>query len=381
MAKDINKTAFDEATKTKLELFKLYLQAWLAIFFVQDTQEIQLFDFFAGSGTDSKGTFGSPLITLELIRNYCKKISDNNSNVIINLNDADKNKVMILNDRKNKFLEYCKSNYCDLDNQNCPFQVNIYNEDFAKLYDELYPQFQSRILPRFVLIDQYGIKQVNPRVFLKLISIRMTDIMFFISSSFIKRFAEQPEFQQYLIKENLSFDDTKFSHSHRMIFNYYKSMIPPDKEYYLGQFSIKKNNNYYGLIFGSNHPLGLEKFLENAWKIDPITGDANFDIDGDPIRTGKVSIFDDLNIPKKLTLYQNNLLEWLGESGKDNKEIYFFSLENGIAKSKSNLLLKNLEKEGKIIVKETNNPKRRKGDFYLDYKPKFKLKLKSNATN
>lgn len=375
MSKDINNKPYDEATLTKLELIKRYLEAWLAIFFIRETSEIQLYDFFAGSGSDSEGTNGSPLIMLELISSYCEKITDNNSNVIINLNEYKKKKFKILNSENEKFIENCKANKCNLNNQSCPFQINIYNEDFKILFTSLKDQFQNMTLPRFILIDQYGIKHVTPEIFQELISINMSDIMFFISSSYIKRFSEQPEFQKYLKAENISFDETKFCHSHRVIFDYYKRMIPIGKNYYLGQFSIKKNGNYYGLIFGSNHPLGLEKFLESAWKIDPFTGDANFDIDEDQIRAGVMSIFPQDNIPKKLSVYQDNLLDWFENGGRTNKETYLFSLEHGIAKSKTNNILKELEKEGKITV-DADSFKRRKGSFYLKYNPDKMIRIK-----
>src|SRR5215831_18730688 len=64
---------FDEGTLTKLEIFELYAREWLPVFLSQTNPiklKIQIFDFFAGPGMDSKGQFGSPLRLLKQLNNY-----------------------------------------------------------------------------------------------------------------------------------------------------------------------------------------------------------------------------------------------------------------------------------------------------------------------
>ena len=77
-------------------------------------------------------------------------------------------------------------------------------------------------------------------------------------------------------------------------------MIPENKEYFLAPFSIKKDKNIYGLIFGSNHSFGIEKFLNISWKLNENSGDANYNIDEEEIAEGKLSLFPEDNKPKKL---------------------------------------------------------------------------------
>lgn len=65
---DINEKPFDEGTLTKLEIFQLYVREWLPVFLAREKivwPQVHLFDFFCGSGTDSKGVAGSPLRILE----------------------------------------------------------------------------------------------------------------------------------------------------------------------------------------------------------------------------------------------------------------------------------------------------------------------------
>ncbi len=76
MAKNINKTVFDDATKLKLDIFGECFEEWLPVFnYDRYTKKIYVFDFFAGSGTDDDKNYGSPLILLDKAkgkeRKYC----------------------------------------------------------------------------------------------------------------------------------------------------------------------------------------------------------------------------------------------------------------------------------------------------------------------
>ena len=190
----------------------------------------------------------------------------------------------------------------------------------------------------------------------------------------MKRFKELPEFSKYIDENGIDFSDKKQSHCHRVVFEYYKRLIPKEK-YFLGQFSIKKGSNIHGLIFGSNNHLGMRKFLDVAWKIDPFTGEANHDIDEDPIRKGQLSFsFDEgSNKIKKLYFYEQNLMNYL-KTPKNNREIYVFSLEQGINIPNTNAILRRLENEEKLDFSGDN---RSKGGFYLDYNHKKKIYIKS----
>ncbi len=69
MVKNINKSPYDDGTIFKLEIFEKYIKEWLIILLTtQYYDELYIYDFFAGSGTDSIGTLGSPLRILEMIK-------------------------------------------------------------------------------------------------------------------------------------------------------------------------------------------------------------------------------------------------------------------------------------------------------------------------
>jgi len=280
MAKDINKNTFDKATKLKLEIFGESFKEWLPVF-IHDkyTKAVYIFDFFAGSGTDSENNNGSPLILLDKAkgdeRKYCSKAQ---KPIKFFFNEGVEEKSNELKKNTDAFIEQCKiTNNCS----QCVYDYHILNYDFKELFSNvsLKKVFENKEIAKFVLLDQYGFKQINEDVFKQLISFPKTDFIFFISSSFIKRFKDHPYTKQHIDTSKIKFDNKGTKEIHRAVANYFKSLIPEGKEYYLHHFSIKKGANYYGLIFGTNHTLGMEKFLKVCWHYDKLSGEANYNID------------------------------------------------------------------------------------------------------
>ena len=85
MTKNINKSPFDEATELKLEIFGECFREWLPVFIHNPLiEKIFIYDFFAGSGTDSLGKPGSPIILLnEAKGENCKICNSVNGKQII----------------------------------------------------------------------------------------------------------------------------------------------------------------------------------------------------------------------------------------------------------------------------------------------------------
>lgn len=350
----MHKKPFDEGTLIKLEILRQYLRKWLPVFIKDHNriwQKLAIYDLFAGAGADKDGTPGSPLIILDEIKLYCDEIVKRNISVLVVLNEGKKRKAKRLAECCNTTLENCKhvsgSNYiCPCkDAPNCCFKLLHADEDFQNLFQILQPQFKEfSKAPQFMFLDQYGIKHVTRDIFSQIVCLERTDFLFFISSAFIARFIELPEFAAYIRLTRADFAENDSLHCHRVICDYYRSLVPDEIEYYIAPFSIKKGKNVYGLIFASHNSLGLQKFLECAWATDPNTGEANFNIDKDPIvATGQLSMFEKENIVKKLDYYQNELTSWLQDSKRTNVEIYKFSLLRGFLPRHTNDILKKME--------------------------------------
>lgn len=358
--KDFHNNEFDNGTQIKLHVFKEYLKAWLPVFVkIKEPfwKKVFIYDFFAGSGTDGQGNLGSPLIIIEELKHFCNDLKSKGIDLKVVFNEYDVKK-------KDRLLEICQSHIdkCRVSHKDelacsnnhngngCVFNLVIENRDFSELFSDIYGKMiRYPKFPRFMFLDQFGIKHINKEVFGHLINLERTDFIFFISSFHAMRFSEMPEFRKYLDISRSDYDEMKSYQCHRVIFEYYKSQIPHNKEFYLAPFSIKKGANIYGLIFGSHHKLGIEKFLNICWKINPNTGDANFDIDDERIDPQIPRLFAEFDVPNKLQLLRNKLeKKILSSEIRTNIDMYSFGFDMGCLPKHVNVIMAELIKTKRI---------------------------------
>ncbi|MBN1348416.1 three-Cys-motif partner protein TcmP [candidate division KSB1 bacterium] len=231
---------------------------------------------------------------------------------------------------------------------------------------------------KFILLDQYGFKEIDKDIFLELAYSPRTDFIFFITSSFVKRFKKHQNIKRYVDTEKIDFDESQPKECHRIIANYYKSLIPENKEYYVHHFTIQKatnRGNYYGLIFGTNHTFGMEKFLKVCWNLDRFSGESNCNIDDD-YENG--TLFYNQASSNKKAQVREEIVEaiFAGQIG-DNISGFKYTLKKGCEPSLFTDVIKELEIKGKI---------RRDGD--LNYKSTaihkaktYKIQVCSDAHN
>lgn len=329
--KDLHATGFDEGTIAKLDIFESYLQAWLPVFIhTKHVFSVNICDFFAGSGEDAVGNSGSPLLIINVLEEYQKSIIRKGLNVNVFLNEFDKQKFLQLKGT----IEGKLGGHTLL---NKLVKFHFFQRDFKSLFEELTPRLKDDA--NLIFLDQNGIKQVGKQVLLSLVSFKRTDFMFFISSSYLNRFS----FDDYFPDLQESIDRSKLTHIHREILKYYKSLLPSNNPTKLYPFSIKKKGNVYGLIFGSQHCRGVEKFLQIAWKKNQINGEANFDID-EEYKNKQLPLF---GLPKlsKLDQFRNDLKDYILSKNKTtNEEVLIFTLEKGFEPKEASNVLKEMRK-------------------------------------
>lgn len=331
--KSIFDSPFDDGTKAKLIVYKSYLEKWLPVFVSRQEiiwKDIQIFDFFSGKGKDENGVIGSPLITIEVVNAFCSYIKQKGLKVRL-----------VFNELNAEYFEALKHNVSE-QTKNCDYEICLKNKPFKDLFYEELPSMEKSA--NFIFLDQNGIKEITKDVFEKITSLKQTDFLFFISSSFFKRFAKTPEFRIHFPFEPDEIEKIDYYHIHRKVLNYYKELIPINKKYHLAPFSIKKNQNIYGLVFGSPHTFGIEKFLSVAWKLDPLTGEANFDIDNEKISSASPFLFEEFNKPTKRQFFEQNLEERiLNRTLSTNIEVYSYALSEGFLFKDVNFVLKKLK--------------------------------------
>lgn len=358
MAKDINKHPFSESTKLKLDILSDFFDDWFPVFLMtQSVDDLYIFDFFAGSGKDSNGEYGSPLILINEAKKFCEKIyrKANNKSISFIFNEKLKNKFDELEGNIDEFVTNCRNNHCNKEyfDERCFFNIKKINNDFEKIF------FTSRMdnilndnkKAKFLFLDQYGIKHINEKVFKTLINSPKTDFIFFISSSIVTRFSDIPEIKQYIDINNIKIVEDDYDKSHLIVLEYYKNLIPKDMEYYIHGFSIKRGANYYGLIFGSSHSLGMEKFLDVCWKYDKFSGESNHNINKDS------TFFGIRSKNKENKIAQNIWKLVLNGDIKTNKEGFKYTMQNGCKPYLFSEVIKNMEKDKKIKLIPINSSK------------------------
>lgn len=365
---DINKKPFHEATMLKLEIFRKCFREWFPVFVHHPgVKQIFIYDMFAGSGTDPEGNPGSPIILLDEAHHHCRDLVKNNKYVAFGFNEKLKEKKELLNKAKDNFLQSCNTN-CSL--EKCIFSKTIFCRDSS--FEEIMKDEQfCRILAnksyaKFILLDQYGFSQITKDVFLKLVTSPLTDFIFFISSSFIKRFRNMKAVKAYIDTNKLDFEETKPKECHRIIADYFRNLIPTNKEYYIHHFTIQKGTNYYGLIFGTNHTLGMEKFVKVCWMEDENSGESNCNIDND-FEKGSL-FYDPVNTAKKIKIKEELEALILNGEIESNVEGLKWVLRCGCEPKLFVETMNSLVEKGKVMVKGKFNQQSSKIHKVDEYK-------------
>lgn len=383
MAKNINDKPFDEGTLTKLSIFRKCFEEWLPVFINQEfIEKIYIYDFFAGSGYDKNGAPGSPIILLDVAKGdnmkYCKAVREKNKKVLFAFNEYEpksKNqlKYELLKSNITNFILKCKDDNCG--KTKCIYEAFISNKDFKEGFnssnDKLQSTLRNKKYAKFILLDQYGFSQVDKDVFLNLVRSPTTDFIFFISSSFIKRFKEHPNTKKYIETHKITFDESNSKKCHIAIAEYFEHLLPNDvDEYYINHFTINKNGQYYGLIFGTNHSLGMEKFLKVCWEKDPLAGESTCNTQNDFDASSLFGVLE----PNKIQSVKSEIKRSiLNKEIKDNISGLKFALKKRCLPRIFTEVVKELEKKNLIIrdraagYKSTNihQIKKEGRDYYL----------------
>ena len=180
MAKNINSKPFEDTTQLKLDIFRECFREWLPVFIhTKWTEEVVIFDFFAGSGKDTNGVLGSPLVLLDEAKGENRRLCSN----------VKKNISFIFNEalvKKSKELKVNVENHivnCENDNKcgGCIYETEVLQYEFKSLFEEksITNLLSSNKIGKFILLDQYGFSQIDDAIYNKLIHYPKTDFIFF----------------------------------------------------------------------------------------------------------------------------------------------------------------------------------------------------------
>lgn len=333
-AANFHKKPFDEGTLTKLQIFELYSREWLPVFLSPERprrSEVHLFDFFAGPGTDVAGELGSPLRLLRQLKQYGGMAGWPNVDLTVHFSDSSPSKIRRL---KTNIQSH------QLALPNVTFDIrSLKFEDAIRSCEATLANPQAA---KLLFIDQSGVEHVTPQIFQRLVGSPACDFLFFLSSSTLYRFRDHPAIKQKITRPG------DYYQVHQAALDYYRSLLP-SPEYFLAPFSIKKGPNIYGIIFGSKHALGMDKFLQVAWKEDEINGEADFDINRDNLPIGQMVLLPDVFRPSKITAFERALEQLLREGCLKNElDVVRVCFTHGVRRQQAQSVIAKLKAEGVI---------------------------------
>lgn len=335
--KNFHDEPFDEGTLNKLGLFEKYAGEWIPVFVSQPeppVAELHIYDFFAGPGRDVKGVAGSPLRLLAKLAQYKDAAGWSKVRVHAHFFDKDPAKVETL--RSIVEQERLAPPECHLD---------IRALDFEAALADARPILKRRDAAKLLLIDQTGIGAVSDDLFVEMIDWPTCDFLFFLASSALHRFP--------FLKQGIK-SAGDYRNIHRAAADYYRGRIPVGREYFVAPFSFMKGPNVYGLIFGSRHPLGMDKFLRVAWDMDPTNGEADFDIGGEGIRADQGELFE--KMARKVGAFEAELAAQIKTGTIQNeKEVLQLCFVHGVRGRHAEDVLRRLKRE-KVIELEFRVP-------------------------
>lgn len=344
--KDFFDRGFDDKTSIKLGLYEKYLTEFLGVWVAlspkdRKTTEIDIYDFFAGPGIDGNGVPGSPIVAAEVIEKFAGRLQSSGQKIRLWLSDNNKKRIASL-----------KSVFSDNSKWPISTSIEIHEMEFRDALSA--NRHRLGKTPALIFADQFGVKFITPDIFRDLITLKATDLIFFITSWTLNRFSEHENIAKYHQGIGEYLKGTKPEHIHRMVKEYYQSLVPSGSNYHLAPFSMKKRGNVHGIIFGTSHISGMRKFLKVAWDIDSDRGEADFDIDNDQLigDSPQMDLIGDDRAPKKVELFQEELKSAIlgGRLGSD-KAVHEFSIFSGFLPTKhAKPVVQELYKSGDLII-------------------------------
>jgi len=345
-------------SQAKLELFQTYLKHYYRILSLSPViTAINLYDIFCGAGIYKDGKKGSPLLTLDAIKEINKQISLMGKPLkptFLKLNDGDFKRIKSVEELltsetvPNLKIEYTHKT------------ADVMLEDVIK--DVNSKGNQERNL---VFIDPYGYSEVRKERISELLENGHSEIVLFLPIMQMHRFSEialNDELERKCFENLKRFIHEFFTKDHRIFteklnnaieFIYeLKDALTFGSKYYTCSYYIERGKgNYYAVFFITSNLLGLEKMIEAKQKLDPNRG-KGYDKKNLAIRN---SLFADQiqeeDRHKALEYLKEILLKELREkiNGLTNCDIYYLTVTNEFLPTNANSVLKELIKEQKVL--------------------------------
>ena len=263
-------------TQLKHRIWGEYAMRWLGIL-GQAYGRCILVDGFCGRGKHETGHKGSPLQTIEILRDMCSRFSGMQSTEFrFYFCDSDAPAIEALHraiddERQSRRLVV-------------PTNLNIAytNQEFMQFVDEHLQTWTEQKSPILLFVDPFGFSHCDMSTLTELSNISKCEVMLVLMvKSILQNYAVRTEREHI---DSLYGDQTVFGAIHselphkksqRIIELYTEALEMQTNFKYVTPFTLweaDKNQIAYCIYHLTNHELGFDKIKEVMWGIDPSTG-------------------------------------------------------------------------------------------------------------
>lgn len=279
-------------TKAKHVILENHLKAWFPILSSKFGRVVYL-DGFAGPGIYSKGEKGSPVIALKTATDHI--FNKNFGKITFAFIEKE-------HDRAEKLREVLKSEFPTISEK---WNYQVHEGGFAETIEETLNSLEKdnlKLAPTFAFIDPFGYTHFPMTTIAHLMSHERCEVLITFMIDYINRFGE---IQKEALDELFGDDGWQKAEipnepkTRREFFlNHYTNQLKKiAKVKFTRTFEMVRSDGHteYFLVFGTNHPKGMEVMKNAMYKADS-RGTYRFSDREDPNQTFLTDVTEDIEI-------------------------------------------------------------------------------------
>jgi len=346
----------EEHSKAKIELWSYYLSIYLNIIHrAPGIDKVYIYDIFCGEGKYQGGESGSPLVTLEKIKDHYDLNNNKCPNIEIQFNDNGLSEIEKDKKRIDRVKFFAQSIFK-------PENVSIDYTDFDSkdIFDNSIKKLSKLTNHERALffIDPWGYKEIDTKQLKTILKNGKTEIILFLPIYLMYMFTNKAisddDFPggkplQVFIRELFGLDSPDLKSE----LKYINSLTRQFKKYlsvnFSTSFSIERNpGHYFSLFFFTNNKTGFQKMLETKWKLDEQNG-RGYKIAVNKTQTSMFEI-------TEVTNYNELVFNFIKENRSvTNSQLLDFGLNNEYLPKHTKMVLDSLRTANKIKLTSGDN--------------------------
>lgn len=254
----------DPHTVAKHRLLRAYIDRWLPIM-AKYQDRLLLVDGFAGPGRYVGGEDGSPVIMLKAYLEHAQRARIERSHLDYFFIERDADRFAHLESEVDAFRPL-------------PPNVSVFpvHGEYGAIMEGIVGEAANRV-PTFAFIDPFGYADARFELTSRILGFPRCEVLIFLPTPYLIRFISKPDLARTFDLLFGSGDweaalDVDGDERATLLRDSFSRALKRDAHFVSSFEIITDAGRGYHLFFATNHPLGLVKWKEAAWSVDPVDG-------------------------------------------------------------------------------------------------------------